>query len=274
MTPASEDKITADAHSTEAVKALGRLQSLLPLWAPVSQSAVFDAECRSTLRALMVAVARATESTLLLCIYRQLWDAEMVLRSIFEATLKFCYLLQSPATFEERYREFSDDLWHVELLRGHKKTVEMLSVIDGLDERWGDLRARLLSSTEVVRIEGRFPRTTRRELERKWGFTGLLQALVASNDAMFLGFAGLAMGYSTASDVHHVTITGIAIADERAHRAEQDRLAAECAHESRVISDVLGCLMLRLAVGYRFVGADPAPLAAAREAWLSGDAQS
>jgi hypothetical protein len=144
VTPASEDEITADAHSTEAVEALGRLQSLLPLWAPVSQCAVFDAERLSTLRALMVAVARATESTLLLCIYRQLWDAEMVLRSVFEATLKSCYLLQSPAMFEERYREFSDDLWHVELLRGHKKTVEMLSVIDGLDERWGDLRARLL----------------------------------------------------------------------------------------------------------------------------------
>ena len=274
MIPSGEDDMTAGAHSTAAVEALGRLRSLLPLWAPVSQCAVFDTERLSTLRALMVAVSRTTESTLLLCIYRQLWDAEMVLRSIFEATLKFCYLLQSPATFVQRYNEFSDDLWHVELLRGHKKTVELLSVINGLDERWGDLRARLLPSTEVARIESRFPRNTRHELERKWGFTGLLQALVRSNDTMFSSFAGLAMGYSTASDVHHVTITGITIADERAQRAENDRLAVERAHESRIISDVLSCLMIRLAVGYRFVGADPEPLAAAREAWLSGDGQS
>jgi hypothetical protein len=266
VTRANED---AEAViSTEAVKALGRLQALLPLWTPVSQAAVFDGDRLTTLRALMVAVARATESTLLLCIYRQAWDAEIVLRSIFEATLKFCYLLQSPATFEERHREFSDDLWHVELLHGHKKTVDMLSVVDGLDERWRDLRARLLPFAEVARIKSRFPRPIRHELERKWGFTGLLQTLVTSNDTMFSNLASMAMGYSTASEVHHVTFTGIAIADERAQRSDDDRLAAERAHESRIISDVFGCLMLRLLIGYRFVDEDPSALLEVRRSWL------
>ena len=198
----------------------------------------------------------------------------MVLRSIFEATLKFCYLLQSQATFEERHREFSDDLWHVELLRGHKKTIQMLSVVDGLDERWAALRARLLTSADVARIERRFPRTVRRELERKWGFTGLLQSLVASNDTMFSNLTALTMGYSTASDVHHVTFTGIAIADERARRSDEDSLAAERAHESRIISDVFGCLMMRLAVGYRFAGADPSVLFEGYKTWFAPDGVS
>ena len=136
------------------------------------------------------------------------------------------------------------------------------------------MRARPLPSDEVTRIQRRLPRALRRELERKWGFTGLLQALVASNDAMFSNLAAMAMGYSTASDVHHVNIIGIAIADERAHRGADDRMAAERAYESRIISDVFACLIMRLAVGYRFVGADPSPLFEAQRGWHADEHRS
>ncbi len=174
--------------------------------------------------------------------------------------MKFCYLLQWPATFNERHAEFAEDLWEIDLLRDHKKSMDMLGVVDALDEEWRPVRARLLATAEAARIDAKFPKQRRRDLERKPGFTGLAQELVRSGDSAFANIGAMSVSYSVGSHVQHVTYTGIIIADERLRREPEREQAASEAHEARLISDMFVFLLLRLGVGYRFIGADPVPL--------------
>src|SRR5580658_1068420 len=71
------------------------LRELLPLMAPLALHADWTNDERHTLGSLLTASARSSESVLLLCAYGQLWDAEVIARSVFEGSLKIAYLLQS-----------------------------------------------------------------------------------------------------------------------------------------------------------------------------------
>jgi hypothetical protein len=100
-----------------------------------------------------------------------------------------------------------------------------------------------------------FPKQRRRELERKWGFAGLAQELGRSGDPEFGNIGAPSVGYSVGSHGQHMTYTGIAVADERSRREPEREQAANKADEARLISDIFGLLLLRLGIGYRFVGA-------------------
>src|SRR5262249_16270161 len=102
-------------------QALSLLRELLPLMSPVGQSEGGTREEGHTLGCILSANARSSESILLLVAYGQLWDAEVLLRSVVEGSLKFCYLLQDQATFKQRFQEYSNDLFRIALFKDHKK---------------------------------------------------------------------------------------------------------------------------------------------------------
>ena len=76
----------------------------------------------------------------------------------------------------------------------------------------------------------------------------------------------MAHTYSMASHIQHTDMVGASIPLDRDLRSDERRETIHSAHEGRLISDVLIFLYLRLCVGYRFVGADTAPLAEAEAA--------
>jgi hypothetical protein len=81
-----------------------------------------------------------------------------------------------------------------------------------------------------------------------------------SNDPLFGGIVGLAHGYAMASHILHADVVGTSTPLDRDRRSANRRDSIMLAHGVRLIYDVLACLKLRLAVGYRYVGQDPAPL--------------
>ncbi|RAK59468.1 hypothetical protein DJ021_06440 [Phenylobacterium hankyongense] len=184
-----------------------------------------------------------------------------MVRSAFEGSLKSAYLLQSPATFEERHQQYRHDLFQIALLKGHTKVADLIGIMPENDHKsWRPYRDRLLSEEERAEISSRYPKAMRRALETKWGFTGLIGELSRSEDPLFSGFTGLADGYAMASHILHADIVGTAVPLDRDRRDEARRDAILLAHGVRLISDVHTCLQLRLGVGYRYIGQDPAPL--------------
>jgi len=105
------------------------LRKLLPLMSPVGRYAGWEPEEGRTLGELLSAAARSSESTLLLCAYGQLWDAEVVSRSVFEGTLKFAYLLQSQETFKQRHQEYAHELFQIQRVKDHRKAGELLRAL-------------------------------------------------------------------------------------------------------------------------------------------------
>src|SRR5258705_1346206 len=250
-----------------AERGLMSARRLLPLMTPVSTHPDWNAEDRRAVGYLASATARASESALLLCAYGQLWDAEVVTRSALEGSLKFAYLLQASGSFDDRHREYAEALFAIALLKDHLKAQGLLATArDPGDAEWRPIRDRLLSDRDVQDVRERFNRVRRRELETRWGFTGLVSELSGSGDILFRDIGATAHAYSMASHIHHADMVGASIPLDRDRRSAARREQIHLAHEVRLICDILAFLYLRLAVGYRFIGADTAPLAEAEAA--------
>lgn len=244
-----------------AERALMATRSLLPKMAPVSTHPGWQPRERETVSFLLTATARASESAFLLCAYGQLWDAEVLVRCALEGSLKLAYLLQARETFAVRHSEYADQLFEIALLKDHRKAATLLAAVSDPDApQWRPIRDVLLSDDEVTKLSARNDKVARRNLETRWGFTGLIGELSRSGDSYFNGLGALAHGYSIASHVQHVDMVGASMALERDRRPAERRDSLHLAHEGRLLSDLLDFLFLRLAVGYRFVAADMSQL--------------
>lgn len=113
------DKLRAKQRDW-AERALMATQSLLPKMAPVSTYPGWQPRERETVSFLLTATARASESAFLLCAYGQLWDAEVLVRSALEGSLKLAYLLQARETFAARHSEYADQLFEIALFKDHR----------------------------------------------------------------------------------------------------------------------------------------------------------
>lgn len=247
-------------------RALFTLREMLPLMGPVATFPGFDDGQRYTLGLLLTAVARSSESVILLTAYGQLWDAEMVLRSVVEGTLKFAFLLESPTEFANRHTEFADSLFDLALLKDHQKAKDFLEGASDPDApAWRPIRDRVLDDGEFQRIRGRYDKAQQRELEGRWGFTTLLNGLSKRRGAAFKELSGLAWSYSLMSHLQHADYIGVRLPMDRDTRSDDRRDSIHLAHHARLLNDALTAQLNRLTVGYMFVGADLGPIAAALE---------
>lgn len=234
---------------------LSLLRELLPLMSPVGRFHEWTKEERRTLGELLSACARSSESVLLLCAYGQVWDADVISRSVVEGTLKVMYLLQSSEHFKQRHQEYAKDLFDIALLKDHKKAQELLDAIPNPEGReWLPIRERMLTTAQISGIEQRIGRSSRRALDTKWGFTGLIGKLSQSSDPMFSNIASLCHGYAMSSHILHADSIGTAMALERDSRPDERRGLAHLSHLMRLIVDQLSYLLMRLMVGHRYVG--------------------
>jgi len=250
-----------------AERALLVTRNLLPKMAPISNYSEWQSREWETILYLVTATARASESAILLCAYGQLWDAEVLVRSALEGSLKFAYLLQARESFGIRHAEYADQLFDLALVKDHRKAESLLKAVPDPDApRWRPIRELLLPHAEFNKLSARIDRVARRALESRWGFTGLIQELVSSGDPFFGGLDALAHMYSMASHVQHVDLVGASIALERDKRKPDIRDSIHLAHEARLLSDLLSFLFMRLLVGYRYIGADMSQIAEIKSA--------
>lgn len=259
----TDELIASQRERAEA--GLTTARKLLPLMSKVTKHSRWAADERETILFLLSATARATESALLLCAYGQLWDAEILVRSVLEGSLKFAYMLQAPETFAARYREYSRDLFSIALVKDHRKCEELLASVSYPDHpEWRPIKDLLLTPEELAERSAIHDRARRRELESRWGFTGLVVELIRSGDPLFRRLGAIAHSYSTASHIHHMDMVGASIPLDRDRRPAERRETIHIAHEERLVFDILVFLYLRLTVGYRFVGVNAAPLLEAK----------
>src|SRR3546814_15705224 len=76
---------------------------------------------------LLTAAARSSESAILLMAYGQLWDAEVVVRSVFEASLKFAFIVQKREDFDQRFKEYTKDQFDLALMTDAQKARDFLA---------------------------------------------------------------------------------------------------------------------------------------------------
>ncbi len=217
-----------------------------------------SAEHGGILADLLTAAARSTQSVVYLVNVGCLWDAEIVMRSAMEATLKFLHILEDQSTFELRIGEYANDLFDIGLLKNHQKANELLSTVDNPDDpQWKPIRDLLLTEDELASLRAKYPDHVRRDLDRRWGFTGLIAELRKSKVAVERYLPGLLHNYAISSHILHADCQGVSIVLERERRETERRDAIHLAHAARLLSDVMSFTAIRVVWAYRFVDADP-----------------
>ncbi|WP_163033499.1 DUF5677 domain-containing protein [Pseudomonas viridiflava] len=236
-------------------KSLILMRELLHLVEPIATYEQWTTEEQRTLGMLLVAAARSSESTLLLTAYGQLWDAELTLRSVSEASLKFCYLLQNDENYKKRHLEYSNDQFWCGLLKDERKIRILLNALgDPSGPAWKPFTDRLFTDSEKLEIQSRFDKNQQKSVEGRWGFTGIIRELQKSGDPLLKYLVGASHGYSIASHIQHADYQGVAISMERDERSPAQRDSAHSAHLTKVISNTFSYFLIRLIAGYRFIG--------------------
>ena len=140
-------------------------QDFLPLHR-ILVAPIFDVDVHQILRQMSTACLRSTGSVLVLLENGRHWDAELVLRSVQEGTIKFTYLVAEPSEMKARLHEFSDDLFEIASVKRHDRATEALDIFATAQIRASPARpAILLSQAEYDLIASRYPATLRRQIE-------------------------------------------------------------------------------------------------------------
>lgn len=233
-----------------------RLAELIPLMKPIAAFEGFNDHERQLIGWLSTASVRASGSALVLVNFGKVWDAEIVSRSAFEGTMKFCHLLSDREKFSSRLSEYERALPDIAALADHEKAARLIDALPGIDEELlAPIRELFLTRERQAAITALYPRDVRRKLQSAWGFTGLVKQMVRTGEGLGNLAAGLLHGYAMASHVAHADLLGVGMVMEREYRSAERRDAANRAHGARLISDQLWYCALRLLTGYRFIGA-------------------
>ncbi|MDG0067667.1 hypothetical protein MMB92_27275 [Burkholderia sp. IO2] len=238
------------------------MRELLPFMGQFAQSRGLAAHERISLGMLLSAAARSSESAFFLIAYGQLWDAEVVVRSVFEASLKFAFIVQTREDFPQRFREYTEDQRELALMKDDQKARDLLANLRNPEaDQWRPIRDMVLPDATRDELRMRYDKATRRAMDTRWGYAGLLDSLSRSGDPFYQGFSGgLSYSYAVASHIHHADYVGVSIAMDREVRPPERRDLAHTVHLMRLISDCLTCFNIRLRAAYRFAGCDTSPL--------------
>jgi hypothetical protein len=145
-----------------------------------------------------------SETAMFITTHLKLWDAEILLRSVMEATLKFVFICVGEGEeLGQRADEFLNVLPEIARLRRHRRAEEFLACVGNRDDpRWRPLRDLLLHEAELQTLTARFPKDARSRLEGKWGFTQIAEAL-AKTGGRFSNLTSLLYPYGMGSHSVH-----------------------------------------------------------------------
>jgi hypothetical protein len=254
-----ENSMSADEKSDERIKrfaALGNqaLLDLMPLHAPLREVQA-EHNHRRALMLLSTECLGRSQTIFYLILGLRLWDAEILGRVLFEGTVKFAYILESPSTVRERLVEFSEVLPAISKLRWHGKAEEALAAL-GDDGSLGQqpYRDMILAPEELAEIRRKYPREERRRVEGRWGFTELATAISKPGGAFGPVGRSSLHRYMVSSHLIHMTHEGVDMPLERDDRPVERRDAVALAHAARLVGDCFELTFLRAAAIRRFLG--------------------
>jgi hypothetical protein len=240
-----------------AQRGYAALFSLAPFMKPLND-VVADRRHKHALMALATACLRESEAIIFLVQSRRVWSADVLMRSVLEGSVKFAYILESPATFAARCIEFRDVLPAIAKLRWHGKAEEWLNAVgeNGSREQ-RPYRDVLLSEKELEELRTAYPRELRSAVESRWGFTSLLTAISKPGGAFGPVGRSLLHPYAVASHLIHMSYDGSDIPLERDSRPDERRDAIGVAHAAVLINDCLDFAHVRANVVHRYTGHPP-----------------
>jgi hypothetical protein len=262
-------------------------QIQLASWANEAQSAVYDyatcfrpvfngpdrlpSDVEFAIGQLQLRAALTSDSVLNLLIQLKLWDAEILLRTVVESSVKLAYI--AVADLQEQHAralEFLILMPEMLRLKRHRRVEAFLASVPNPEaDMWRAIRDIQLSAEEIQAISDRHPRSVRDNMERKWGFARITDELGKSGTE-FQNLSAMMYAYGMGSHAVHQDGDAIMMMWEREQRRPEHVATVEFAHGARLISDVVTFAAIRARAAYKALTLDADPIAKVSERyeWL------
>jgi hypothetical protein len=212
-----------------------------------------------TLDALLYFCGERIDSMLVLADYGRLWDVEILERSLQEATIKMLFIcLTDSVERQRRIKEYSQDLYEIDLLKRSNRARDMLSIVDHDEVLRSPLEPLILDSSEEKRLTEKWPQRRRKALEQKWSFSEMLKDLdsffAQRADAPFMKVA--LHNYGISSHLIHADDTALGLVMDRLSREPREQEAMVVAHLLRMLGDTfwftaMSCIAVKHALGVK-----------------------
>jgi len=194
-----------------------------------------------TLRALFLYQSDRCLGAYCLLVNGLIWDAEIVLRSVYEAFAKILLIaLADPRQSEELLREFWTELSAIYDRRGALKAEKS----EEFSKQFASEDARIFAGLRDERLFKVAPtgnKKSRKEIEQRWSFAGIVEAIGKGDFGKFVGIEALSHQYGLASHLSHVSPKAFDLLEDRATRGS-NKLLLEVGHTCRICSDIVSLL--------------------------------
>lgn len=198
----------------------------------------------------------SSESSLILVREAKEWDADMIIRSVMEGTIKYAFLMSGePSEVRQKAFEYWEQLPNFSAIRHHDRALAFLDEVSNPDDpEWIPFKKLLLTQEEIDYLRNGTNKKDRSLLEQKWSFSEITRNFTQSESGGLKLLSHLAHGYGMSSHLIHKDGDGVGMVWERYGRNEREQSAVKLGHCARIVSDVCSFSKLRLFQLLRFCG--------------------
>lgn len=192
----------------------------------------------------------STSSTILSLLSEEmaLPDADVLLRTVMEGTVKYCYMLNgTPEERRIKFEEYRYALYGMEMVSDHKKAVETLGIFEefSIDNSTIPFEVSILPDDLLKNLQSQYTNKQKDEIKRKWTYQAMLRSL-AKDRPEYKAQLGSLSTYASTSHYAHFDYTGLS-----SRQAQLKAIAKntdghyDVVHGFRIISNILSFAMFR-----------------------------
>lgn len=197
---------------------------------------------------LFTSLHSTSESILILLLNQAIYDADVLLRTVMEGTIKYCYLMTgSEEEKQEKYIEYKDKMTDIDKIVDHKKAVETVEILKEFSTNSTmPFELSILSDEELSELLGKYPKKEREALKRKWSYQSLLRSL-AHVYPEYEAQLGTLSTYAMTSHFCHYDWTGLSSRNAQiVNSVDSDAIVFDIMHCNRILSNVLSMELFRI----------------------------
>lgn len=186
----------------------------------------------------------STSVSILILVQNQsaLHDADILLRSVMEGTIKYCYIMNgTQEQRSNRYHEYRHMIPDIDKLSDHVKAVETIDILKefSCENVIPAFEVHVLSEDDRAELQKRYPKEMRRKLKQKWGYQSILRDL-ANEREVYKTLIGTLSTYALTSHFCHYDWTGLSSRTEQIMSSYSEAgTNYDVAHCFRIVSNVL-----------------------------------
>lgn len=189
-----------------------------------------------------------SESILILLLNRAIYDADVLLRTVMEGTIKYCHLMVgTPEERHEKYIEYKKILTDIDLITDHQKALEAIRILKEFSSNSTiPFELMILPEEKLEELKNLYPARKRNEIKQRWSYQALLRSLAKTN-VEYETLLGTLSTYSQTSHLCHYDWTGLSSRQAQIMDAgTENGELADIAHALRIMDNVLSMYLFRV----------------------------